>query len=118
MATGAYRLTDIEIYGDFGDNPALNEVAVGPRLRELVNQYGYQVRTVWDGIARVKSGYNVASADVHTYIGGYDKKRWVTEMTAHTDYAAADELGRKADPAYEGSNAMQTALYTVLPTRI
>ena len=117
MATD-YRLTDVKIYGDFGDNPALNEIGIGAPLRTLVNEYGHAVRDVWDGTARLGHGTNIASADVTTYIGGYDKKRWVSEMTAHTDYAAADELGRHSYNAYEGSHAMENALYSVLPTRI
>lgn len=117
-SSSPYRLTDIKIYGDFGDNPALNEVAIGPRMRTLVSGYGHAVREIWDGSARLGTGRNIASATVDTYIGGYDKKRWVSEVTAHTDYAAADELGRHKYNPYPGSHALRNALHSVLPTEI
>jgi hypothetical protein len=109
---------NVVIYGDYGDNPALNEIAIGAPLRELCATKGLEVRTIWDGIAGLRTGRMILSADVTTYIGGYDKKRWVTEVTVHVPYAAAEELGRHAYNPYEGTHALNHALHAVLPTEI
>jgi hypothetical protein len=117
-----YRLTDIEVYGgvagEIGDSPGLNEVSRGAKLRTLVTQYALKVRNIYDGSAPLRSGQMIASTEIDVYIGGYDKKRWVAEITAKVPYAAASELGRHKYNPYEGSGALQNSLYAVLPERI
>jgi hypothetical protein len=87
-------------------------------MARLVSKFTRRVRDVYDTTAPLDHGTMIASTEIDVYIGGYDKKRWVGEVTVKVPYAMASERGRHAYKPYEGSNALENALYTVLPTRI
>ena len=119
-----YYLEQVKIYPY--PNPALTQVLVGPRLEDCVADYTAQVAQVYaqrlqarprkDKRRRGDSMLSSMSAEVLPN-NGYKNDRWVGEVRVGTQYALADELGRKKYAQYDGSGDLRESLHSILPFR-
>lgn len=106
-------------------NAALTKVLTGSRMNGIVSDAGAKVVAIFAGDiasrphrAKVPQSETLENTRAEVKIGGYKNDRWVCDITVGVDYAAADHFGRKRFNPYQGSYALTTALYSVLPQRI
>lgn len=112
-------------------NPALAQILVSPQMGAIMTDATTQVLQIYvtslegrrhDGDRH--PGAMAAAARAEIRIGGYKNDRLIGEVVVPVDYAASDEFGRKQPSqgqhgsVYQGSHALTTALYSVLPQRI
>lgn len=112
-------------------NPALTQILLNDRVRDLV--YEYTARVTLNYLTRLWSRPHLDDDHVGTlegsvrpevFIGGFENDRWVGQVSVDVEYALADEWGRHS-PApgqhgsvYEGSHDLRDALYAELPTKL
>lgn len=120
MARVHYLEVDIYPY----PNPALTAVLVGPKLEACVTEYTSKVVGVYAQKMANRPrkgdrhpGKSLQSMSAEVSIGGYKHDRWVGEISVGTEYALADEYGRKAYNPYRGHGDLRESLHSVLPAR-
>lgn len=112
-------------------NPALTEILIDGRVRDVV--YEYTARVTVNYLTRLWSrkhyrddhvGELEAGVRPEVFIGGYKSDRWIGEVVSEAVYAMADEEGRHT-PApgqnhsvTQGHHDLAGALYAELPAQI